>query len=156
MISNRDGHVRQLPQQTINEIAAGEVIERPASVVKELVENSIDAGATRVDIAVTKAGSKLVSVRDNGCGMSKADALLSLENHATSKIRASSDITFIDTLGFRGEAVPSIASVSRFSLTTRTADSDEGTFLQVNAGVRAEIRAAGCPVGTLVEVRDLF
>ena len=156
MISNRDGHVRQLPQQTINEIAAGEVIERPASVVKELVENSIDAGATRIDIAVTKAGSKLVSVRDNGCGMSRADALLSLENHATSKIRASSDITFIDTLGFRGEAVPSIASVSRFSLTTRTADSDEGTFLQVNAGVRAEIRAAGCPVGTLVEVRDLF
>ena len=156
MISDRDGHVRVLPLHVANKIAAGEVIERPASVVKELVENALDAGSTRIAITITQGGRKLVAVQDDGCGMTKDDALLSLERQATSKIRDVDDIEQIDTLGFRGEAIPSIASVSRFSITTRRADSDEGTFLQVNAGTLAEVRAAGCPPGTRVEVRDLF
>ena len=156
MISNRDGHVRVLPLHVANKIAAGEVVERPASVVKELVENSIDAGAKRIAISITQGGRKLVAVQDDGCGMAKDDAVLSLERQATSKIRDVTDIEEIDTLGFRGEAIPSIASVSRFTLTTRRADSDEGTSIQVNAGTLAEVRAAGCPPGTLVEVRDLF
>ena len=153
---NRDGHVRVLPLHVANKIAAGEVVERPASVVKELVENAIDAGARKISISVTQGGRKLVAVQDDGCGMSRDDAVLSLERQATSRILDVEDIEQIDTLGFRGEAIPSIASVSRFSITTRRADSDEGTFLQVNAGVLAEVRSAGCPVGTLVEVRDLF
>ena len=142
MISNRDGHVRVLPLHVANKIAAGEVVERPASVVKELVENAIDAGANRIAITITQGGRKLVAVQDDGCGMTKDDAVLSLERQATSKIRDVTDIEAIDTLGFRGEAIPSIASVSRFSITTRRADSDEGTFLQVNAGTLAEVRAA--------------
>ena len=152
----RDGHIRVLPLHVANKIAAGEVVERPASVVKELVENAIDAGAGKIAISVTQGGRKLVAVRDDGCGMTRDDAMLALERQATSKILDVDDIERIDTLGFRGEAIPSIASVSRFSLTTRRADSDEGTCLQVNAGVLAEVRPAGCPVGTLVEVRDLF
>ena len=152
----RDGHVRVLPLHVANKIAAGEVVERPASVVKELVENAIDAGAKSVRITITQGGRKLVAVQDDGCGMSRDDAVLSLERQATSKILDVDDIENIDTLGFRGEAIPSIASVSRFSITTRRHDSDEGTFLQVNAGTLAEVRAAGCPSGTLVEVRDLF
>ncbi len=155
-MTSRDGHIRVLPLHVANKIAAGEVVERPASVVKELVENAIDAGATAIRISITQGGRKLVSVQDDGCGMTRDDAALSLERQATSKILDVNDIEEIDTLGFRGEAIPSIASVSRFSLTTRRHDSDEGTFLQVNAGTLAEIRAAGCPPGTLVEVRDLF
>ncbi len=131
-------------------------MERPASVVKELVENAIDAGAGRIAISISRGGRKLVSVRDDGCGMTKDDAVLSLERQATSKILDVDDIERIDTLGFRGEAIPSIASVSRFSITTRRADSDEGTKIVVNAGILAEVGSAGCPVGTLVEVRDLF
>jgi DNA mismatch repair protein MutL len=153
---NRDGHVRLLPLLVANKIAAGEVVERPASVLKELIENAIDAGATRIEITVTAGGRKLVSVRDNGCGMSKEDALLSLERQATSKIRDVDDIERIDTLGFRGEAIPSIASVSRFTMTTRTKDSDSGTRITVNAGVLAEVAECGAPVGTTVEVRELF
>ena len=156
MISSRDGHVRVLPLHVANKIAAGEVVERPASVAKELIENAIDAGAGRIVVTITQGGRKLVSVQDNGCGMSRDDATLSLERQATSKIRDVDDIEQIDTLGFRGEAIPSIASVSRFTLTTRRADADEGTAIQVNAGTIAEIRSAGCPAGTLVEVRDLF
>ena len=152
----RDGHVRVLPLHVANKIAAGEVVERPASVVKELVENSIDAGAKSIRIAITQGGRKLVSVQDDGCGMTRDDAVLSLERQATSKILDAEDIERIDTLGFRGEAIPSIASVSRFTLTTRRRDSDEGTMLQVNAGTLAEVRPAGSPPGTLVEVRDLF
>ena len=139
-----------------NKIAAGEVVERPASVVKELVENAIDAGAKAIKISISQGGRKLVAVQDDGCGMTRDDAVLSLERQATSKIADVDDIERIDTLGFRGEAIPSIASVSRFSITTRRHESDEGTFLQVNAGTLAEVRAAGCPPGTLVEVRDLF
>lgn len=152
----RDGHIRVLPLHVANKIAAGEVVERPASVVKELVENAIDAGAKSIRITVTQGGRKLVAVQDDGCGMTRDDAVLSLERQATSKILDVGDIEQIDTLGFRGEAIPSIASVSRFTITTRRHDSDEGTLVQVNAGQLAEVRAAGCPPGTLVEVRDLF
>ena len=151
-----DNHIRLLPLHVANKIAAGEVVERPASVLKELIENSIDAGATRIDIAITSGGRKLVSVRDNGCGMTREDALLSLERQATSKIRDVDDIEHIATLGFRGEAIPSIASVSRFTLVTRRADSEEGTQLAVNAGTLAEVKNCGAPPGTSVEVRDLF
>ena len=153
---SRDGHVRVLPIHVANKIAAGEVVERPASVAKELIENAIDAGAKRISIVITQGGRKLVAVQDDGCGMTRDDAVLSLERQATSKILDVDDIERIDTLGFRGEAIPSIAAVSRFSITTRRAESDEGTFLLVNAGTLAEVHAAGCPVGTLVEVRDLF
>jgi DNA mismatch repair protein MutL len=153
---NRDGHIRLLPLLVANKIAAGEVVERPASVLKELIENSIDAGATRIEITVTAGGRKLVSVRDNGCGMSKEDALLSLERQATSKIRDVDDIERIDTLGFRGEAIPSIASVSRFTMMTRPKDSDSGTRITVNAGILAEVAECGAPVGTTIEVRELF
>lgn len=156
MSINRDGHIRVLPLHVANKIAAGEVIERPASVVKELVENALDAGAANIRISITAGGRKLIAVQDDGCGMTKEDALLSLERQATSKILDVNDIENIDTLGFRGEAVPSIASISRFTLTTRRADADEGTMLVVNAGTLSEINAAGCPPGTRVEVRDLF
>ena len=152
----RDGHIRILPIHVANKIAAGEVVERPASALKELVENSIDAGADRIDISVTAGGRKLVSVRDNGCGMSREDALLSLERQATSKIRDVDDIERIDTLGFRGEALPSIAAVSRFTLVTRRSGDESGTRLVVNAGTVAEVAECGAPPGTCVEVRDLF
>lgn len=152
----RDGHIRVLPLHVANKIAAGEVVERPASVVKELVENSIDAGAKTVRVTVVQGGRKLVAVQDDGCGMSRDDAVLSLERQATSKILDVGDIEEIDTLGFRGEAIPSIASVSRMTITTRRRDSDEGTAVAVNAGTLAGVDAAGCPPGTLVEVRDLF
>ena len=152
----RDGHVRLLPLHVANKIAAGEVVERPASVLKELMENALDAGATRIDVTVTAGGRKLVSVRDDGCGMCREDALLSLERQATSKIRDVDDIERIDTLGFRGEAIPSIASVSRFTLTTRRPDDEAGTRLVVNAGILAEVSDCGAPPGTCVEVRDLF
>ena len=151
-----DGHVRLLPTQVANKIAAGEVVERPASVLKELLENSLDAGASRIDIAATQGGRKLVSIRDDGCGMNRQDALMALERQATSKIRDVDDIERIDTLGFRGEAIPSIASISRFTLVTRPHDAESGTRIQVNAGTLAEAGDAGAPVGTLVEVRDLF
>ena len=151
-----DGHIRLLPNHVANKIAAGEVVERPASVLKELLENALDAGATRIDVSVTAGGRTLVSVRDNGCGMNREDALLSLERHATSKIRDVDDIERISTLGFRGEAIPSIASVSRFTLTTRRVDSEEGTRIVVNAGTLAEVKTCGTPPGTCIEVRDLF
>ena len=152
----RDGHVRVLPLHVANKIAAGEVVERPASVAKELLENAIDAGAANIKVSIARGGSKLVSVQDDGCGMERDDAVLALERQATSKILDVDDIERIDTLGFRGEAIPSIASVSRLSITTRRRDSDEGTRVVVNAGTLVETCSAGCPPGTLVEVRDLF
>ena len=152
----RDGQIRVLPIHVANKIAAGEVVERPASALKELVENAIDAGADRIDISITAGGRKLVSVRDNGCGMNRDNALLSLERQATSKIRDVDDIENIDTLGFRGEAIPSIASVSRFTIITRRKESDAATKLVVNAGTIAEVSECGAPPGTCVEVRDLF
>ena len=152
----RDGQIRVLPIHVANKIAAGEVVERPASALKELVENAIDAGADRIDISITAGGRKLVAVRDNGCGMNRDNALLSLERQATSKIRDVDDIENIDTLGFRGEAIPSIASVSRFTIITRRKENDAATKLVVNAGTIAEVSECGAPPGTCVEVRDLF
>lgn len=151
-----DGHVRVLPIHVANKIAAGEVVERPASVVKELIENSIDAGAKNIKVTIAQGGKKLIAVQDDGSGMTSDDALLSLERQATSKILDVDDIEKISTLGFRGEAIPSIASVSRFTLTTRKHNNDEGFYLQVNAGSLDAKGSAGCPPGTSVEVRDLF
>jgi DNA mismatch repair protein MutL len=150
------GRIALLPDEVASQVAAGEVVERPASVVKELVENSLDAGATRIEIAVAKGGSSLVRVVDNGIGMDRDDALLSLERHATSKIRTGNDLANIHTLGFRGEALPSIASVSRFRLATRPADAIEGTEILVNGGKIDTVRACGEAPGTLIEVKHLF
>ena len=150
--------IRLLPEQVANQIAAGEVIERPASVVKELVENSLDAQATRVMVEVQAGGRSLVRVVDDGLGMSRDDALLCLERHATSKIRKAEDLAAITTMGFRGEALPSIASVSRFTLTTRERadDSPEGTQIVISGGKILEVKAAGSAPGTTLEVRQLF
>ena len=150
--------IRLLPEHVANQIAAGEVIERPASVVKELVENSLDAQATRVTLEIQAGGRSLIRVTDDGTGMSRDDALLCLERHATSKIRQAEDLASISTMGFRGEALPSIASVSRFTLTTRERDdgSPEGTQIIVNGGTIVEVKAAGSAPGTSVEVRQLF
>lgn len=156
MAIERDGHVRVLPVHVANKIAAGEVVERPASVVKELVENSIDAKSSNIKIVIEQGGRKLIQITDDGIGMTKEDAVLSLERQATSKIFDVDDIENIDTLGFRGEAIPSIASVSRFSITTRTHNSDEATYLQVDAGTLVQVSSAGAPPGTTVEVKDLF
>ena len=148
--------IRKLPETVANQIAAGEVVERPSSVVKELVENAVDSGAKNIKISIVNGGKKHIAVQDDGCGMTKDDAVLSLERQATSKIKTIEDIENITTLGFRGEAIPSIASVSRFSIATRTADNDEGTLVRVNAGNLEDVCSWGCPTGTLVEVKDLF
>ena len=148
--------IRRLPPELANQIAAGEVVERPASVIKELVENAIDAGARRVSITVEFGGKKLIVVEDDGEGMSPDDALLAVERHATSKIRTASDLGAIATLGFRGEALPSIASVSRFRLRTRARGALGGTEVRIEAGQVVSNREVGAPEGTLVEVADLF
>ncbi len=150
--------IQLLSEQVANQIAAGEVVERPASVVKELVENSLDAGAKKITVEIGAGGRSLIRVTDDGFGMSRDDALLSLERHATSKIQRAEDLASIATMGFRGEAVPSIASVSRFTLTTRERESDspEGTQILINGGTIAEVKAAGSAPGTSVEVRQLF
>ena len=150
--------IRLLPEQVANQIAAGEVIERPASVVKELVENALDAQAAHLTVEILAGGRGLVRVTDDGLGMSRDDALLCLERHATSKVRNAEDLFRITTMGFRGEALPSIASVSRFTLTTRERDSEspEATQVIVHGGKILEVRSAGAPSGTSVEVRQLF
>jgi DNA mismatch repair protein MutL len=148
--------VHRLPPDLANQIAAGEVVERPASVVKELIENAIDAGATRVRVAIAFGGKALITVEDDGVGMAREDAELSIERHATSKIDTAADLTAIRTLGFRGEALPSIASVSRFRLRTRARGALAGTEILVDGGVARAARDAGAPEGTLVEVADLF
>ncbi len=148
--------IRLLSEQVANQIAAGEVVERPASVVKELVENAIDAQATRITVETHSGGRSLIRVTDDGTGMNRDDALLSLERHATSKIREASDLFHIGTMGFRGEALPSIASVSRFTLMTRDNDTPEATQIIINGGKIAEVKTAGSPVGTSIEVRQLF
>jgi DNA mismatch repair protein MutL len=150
------GHITRLPVDVANQIAAGEVIERPASVVKELVENAIDAGARRVAIHVELGGKKQVRVEDDGEGMAPEDARLAIERHATSKIRRAGDLAAILTLGFRGEALPSIASVSHFVLRTRARGDQAGTEIRVNGGTTASVVEAGAPEGTVVEVNDLF
>src|SRR5689334_20424096 len=150
--------IRLLPEQVANQIAAGEVVERPASVVKELVENSLDAGAARVTVEIQAGGRALIRVTDDGAGMGRDDALLSLERHATSKIRRAEDLSAIATMGFRGEALPSIASVSRFTLTTREREGEapEATQIVINGGKILEVRAAGGAPGTIIEVRQIF
>jgi DNA mismatch repair protein MutL len=139
-----------------NQIAAGEVVERPASVIKELVENAIDAGAHRLSIVVELGGKKLIRVDDDGEGMDPEDARLAIERHATSKIRRADDLAAIATLGFRGEALPAIASVSHFVMRTRTRQMDAGTEIRVNGGAVASVAEAGMPEGTSIEVADLF
>src|SRR5689334_4519685 len=150
--------IRLLPDHVANQIAAGEVVERPASVVKELVENSLDAQATRITVEIQAGGRSLVKVTDDGVGMNRDDALLSLERHATSKIQRAEDLAAIATMGFRGEALPSIASVSRFTLTTRECDghSPEGTQIIIHGGKILEVKAAGSAPGTTIEVRQIF
>jgi DNA mismatch repair protein MutL len=148
--------IRILDESLANKIAAGEVIERPASVVKELVENAIDAGATEIEVVVEEAGRKLIQVTDNGGGMSREDAVLSLQRHATSKIADADDLFAIRTLGFRGEALPSIAAVSHLRMVTRPRDEEIGTELLVRGGTITDLREVGCPPGTRLEVRQLF
>jgi DNA mismatch repair protein MutL len=148
--------IHRLPPELANQIAAGEVVERPASVIKELVENAIDAGGRRVSVTVEFGGKKLIVVEDDGEGMSAEDAVLAVERHATSKIRSAADLAAIATLGFRGEALPSIASVSRFRMRTRARGALAGTELRIEAGVLVANREAGAPEGTLIEVADLF
>jgi DNA mismatch repair protein MutL len=148
--------IRILPDDVANKIAAGEVVDRPASVLKELMENALDAGATRVDVEVVEGGRKAIVVSDNGRGMVRDDAVLSIERHATSKIRDVHDIERIATLGFRGEALAAIASVSRFSMITRAAGAESGVEILVSGGRVQEVKEAGCPVGTSVRVRHLF
>jgi DNA mismatch repair protein MutL len=150
--------IRLLPDHVANQIAAGEVVERPASVVKELVENSLDAQSTRITVEIQAGGRSLVKVTDDGLGMTRDDALLSLERHATSKIQRAEDLAAISTMGFRGEALPSIASVSKFILTTRERDGDspEATQILIHGGKILEVKAAGSAPGTSIEVRQIF
>ncbi|WP_414664190.1 DNA mismatch repair endonuclease MutL [Horticoccus sp. 23ND18S-11] len=148
--------VRILPDRVANQIAAGEVIERPAAVVKELVENALDAGATRIEVEFRHGGRSLMRIEDNGHGMSRDDALTALERHATSKIAEAADLDRLASYGFRGEALPSIASVSRFELQTRETGSDVGTEILVNGGKFVHVRECGRPVGTRIEVTHLF
>ena len=142
--------VRVLPDEVANKIAAGEVVERPASAVKELVENALDAGATRISVRLVAAGRRLIEVQDNGHGMSEQNALLAIERHATSKIRNAQDLDNIQTLGFRGEALASIAAVSRFTLVTRRTGDESATVLRVEGGILREVQQTGAPEGTRV------
>jgi DNA mismatch repair protein MutL len=158
--------IHVLPEHVANKIAAGEVVERPASVVKELLENALDAGARRIRIQVEAGGRKLIQVIDDGSGMVRDDALLAFERHATSKLHYAEDLLSISTLGFRGEALPSIASVSRLMLETCAKEeaqpgaavphSSPGTRIEINGGKIYKVEEAGLPVGTSVTVRDLF
>jgi DNA mismatch repair protein MutL len=150
------GKIHVLPERVANQIAAGEVVERPASVVKELLENALDADATRIRIQVEAGGKRLIQIVDNGCGMVRDDAMLAFERHATSKIKDTDDLLTISTLGFRGEALPSIASVARLRLETRTAEEAAGTVIEINGGKMAHVEEAGLPQGTSITVRDLF
>jgi DNA mismatch repair protein MutL len=150
------GKINRLPVDLANQIAAGEVVERPASIVKELVENAIDAGASRVAIHIELGGKKQVRVDDDGEGMEPEDARLAIERHATSKIRRADDLAAISTMGFRGEALPSIASVSHFTLRTRARGHQSGTEIRVNGGTIASVAEVGAPEGTRVEVNDVF
>jgi len=148
--------IRILPETLTNKIAAGEVVERPASVVKELVENALDAGCGDLVVEIEQGGRKLIKVSDDGCGMSREDALLALERHATSKISTDADLFGLSTLGFRGEALPSIASVSRFTLATRESAQIEGTEIYAEGGRIKEVKSCGMAVGTVITVRNLF
>ncbi|HME35557.1 MAG TPA: DNA mismatch repair endonuclease MutL [Candidatus Sulfotelmatobacter sp.] len=150
------GRIHVLSETVANQIAAGEVVERPASVVKEMLENALDAGATRIKISVEAGGKKLIQITDDGCGMVRDDAMLAFERHATSKIKNAEDLLSVATLGFRGEALPSIASVSRLRLETRAEEEAAGTVVEINGGKIARVEEAGLPLGTSITVRDLF
>ena len=150
------GRIRVLPDQVANQIAAGEVVDRPASVVKELLENSLDAGATRIRVEVEAGGRKLIRVADDGCGMNRDDALLAFERHATSKLRTADELLSISTLGFRGEALPSIASVARVTLETATGEDSAGTRVEIAGGKFLHVGDAALPRGTTLSVADLF
>src|SRR5579864_6844490 len=150
------GKIHVLSEAVANKIAAGEVVERPASVVKELLENSLDAGSTRILIQIEAGGKKLIQITDNGCGMVRDDALLAFERHATSKLKNAEDLLSVATLGFRGEALPSIASVSRLRLETRAPEDDAGTVIEIAGGKLLTVEEAGLPLGTCITVRDLF
>src|SRR5208337_1718392 len=153
---NPMGKIHVLPERVANQIAAGEVVERPASVVKELLENALDAGSTRIKIQVEAGGKKLIQITDNGSGMVRDDALLAFERHATSKIKNAEDLLTVATLGFRGEALPSIASVARLRLETRALEENSGTVVEINGGKIFKVEEAGLPAGTSITVRDLF
>ena len=148
--------IRELPAQLINQIAAGEVIERPASVVKELLENSLDSGASQIEIDIEKGGAGLIRVRDNGCGILQEELTLALSRHATSKIESLEDLEHIASLGFRGEALPSIASVSRLRLSSRIEKNDRGWQVEARNGQISAPEPVAHTPGTTVEVRDLF
>jgi DNA mismatch repair protein MutL len=150
------GKIHVLPERVANQIAAGEVVERPASVVKELLENALDAGSTRIRILVEAGGKKLIQIADNGCGMVRDDAMLAFERHATSKIKDTDDLLSVATLGFRGEALPSIASVARLHLETRAEEEAAGTVIEINGGKIIRVEEAGLPPGTSIAIRDLF
>src|SRR5713226_4477542 len=145
-----------LPEQVASQIAAGEVVERPASAMKELVENSIDAGARSIEVAIERGGAGLIAVGDDGCGMGREDAILSLRRHATSKIRDAADLTAIRTMGFRGEALASIASVARLRIVTRRAADLAGVEIVVEGGEISLTRECAAAPGTRIEVRELF
>ena len=148
--------IRILAENVANKIAAGEVVERPASVVKELLENALDAGARSIRIETESGGKRLIRVIDDGCGMNHDDALLAFERHATSKLRTADDLLSIATLGFRGEALPSIAAISRLLLETRDAEENEGTRIEFAGGKLLSVKPAGVPVGTSISVADIF
>src|SRR3978361_191631 len=147
------GRIRVLSDQVANQIAAGEVGERPASVVKELLENAVDAGATRIRIDIEGGGRKLIRMVDNGTGMSRDDAMLAFERHATSKLRSAEDLLHISTLGFRGEALPSIASVARVELDTRAEEDAVGTRIEIHGGKMTKVEDVGTAVGTTIAIR---
>src|SRR6202167_4037281 len=149
-------HIRILPENVANKIAAGEVVERPASVVKELLENALDAGARSIRIEVESGGKRLIRVIDDGSGMNHDDALLAFERHATSKLRTADDLLSIATLGFRGEALPTIAAISRLVLETRTAEEEQGTRIEFAGGKILGVKPAGVPAGTSISVADIF
>src|SRR5262245_4804214 len=146
--------VRQLDPATINRIAAGEVVERPASVVKELIENALDAGARRIDVLTDGGGRRLIRIADDGAGMTRADLALAVERHATSKLDGD-DLHDIRTLGFRGEALPSIGAVAQLAITTRHASEPHAWTISVAGGVKSDVKPAALGLGTVVEVRDL-
>ncbi|MCP4995001.1 MAG: DNA mismatch repair protein MutL, partial [Gammaproteobacteria bacterium] len=149
-------NIRILSEHLSNQIAAGEVVERPASVVKELVENSVDAGATQIDVQVEGGGLRLLRIADNGNGMIEDDVLLCFERHATSKLREESQLAAIATLGFRGEALPSIGSVSQVTIISRAETREIGTSAVLKYGVLHSVHEDGCSRGTIIEVRNLF
>src|SRR5271170_5610059 len=153
-MADREIHI--LPEQVASQIAAGEVVERPASAVKELVENALDAGARSINVMIERGGAGLIAVTDDGCGMSREDAILSLRRHATSKIRAADDLNAVRTFGFRGEALAAIASVARMTLRSRRHGDEAGAELIVNGGEIESAAACAIAPGTAIEVRDLF